>query len=176
MESTTGGWVVNPTNTDTATGGKWQRADPGPTSYANIAVQLGNTTSGVTDLVTAAASGADVGAGDIDGGVTSIRSRLITLPASGSLTLTARYYLAYLNNATADDYLRINVVVGTTKTKVFEVKGVPKATKAGAWATATVDLKPYAGQQIRLLVEAADAGTASMIEAGVDDVKIVRQQ
>jgi hypothetical protein len=112
----------------------------------------------------------------ISGGVTSIRSGLITLPASGTLTLTARYYLAYLNNATADDYLRINVVVGTTKTKAFEVKGVPKATKGGAWATATVDLKPYAGKQIRLLVEAADAGTASMIEAGVDDVKIVRQQ
>jgi subtilisin family serine protease len=176
MESTTGGWVVNPSNTDTATGGKWQRADPGATSYANIAVQLGNTTSGITDLVTGAASGADVGAGDIDGGVTSIRSGLITLPASGSLTLTARYYLAHLDNATVDDYLRINVLVGTTKTKVFEVRGTARANKAGAWATATVDLKPYAGKQVRLLIEAADAGTASMVEAGVDDVKIVQQQ
>ena len=42
------------------------------------------------------------------------------------------------------------------------------------WATATVNLSSFAGQSIRLRVEAADASTASLIEAGVDDVVITR--
>jgi hypothetical protein len=28
---------------------------------------------------------------------------------------------------------------------------------------------------VRLLIEAADAGTASLVEAGIDDVRITRQ-
>jgi aminopeptidase S len=32
----------------------------------------------------------------------------------------------------------------------------------------------FAGQSVRVLVEAADASTASLVEAGVDDVKILR--
>ena len=34
------------------------------------------------------------------------------------------------------------------------------------------DLTRFAGQQIRLLVQASDAATASLVEAGVDDVQI----
>jgi hypothetical protein len=45
----------------------------------------------------------------------------------------------------------------------------------GAWATASVSLNSFAGQTIRLHVEAADAGTASLVEAGIDDVRITRQ-
>jgi hypothetical protein len=40
--------------------------------------------------------------------------------------------------------------------------------------TATVDLTPYADQTIQLLVETV-AGTANLVEAGVDDVRITRQ-
>jgi subtilisin family serine protease len=174
LEATTGGWVVNPYNTDTATGGRWQRADPAPTAFGPIPLQLANTTSGITNLVTDAAAGADIGAGDIDGGVTRVRSGLITLPSTGTLTLTARRYLAYLSGATADDYLRISVVVGTTRTTVYEVKGVPNTNRAAAWTTATVNLTPYASKQIRLLITAADAGTATTLEAAVDDVKITQ--
>jgi subtilisin family serine protease len=175
LETTTGGWVVNPYNTDTATGGKWQRADPAGTAFGPIPLQLATTTSGVTALVTGAVAGVDVGAGDIDGGVTRVRSGLITLPSSGALALTARYYLAYLSGATADDYLRISVVVGTARTTVFEAKGVPNTNKAAAWTTALVDLRPYAGKQIRLLVTATDGGAATTLEAAVDDVRITQQ-
>jgi hypothetical protein len=45
----------------------------------------------------------------------------------------------------------------------------------GAWAAASANLTPFAGQTIRLLIEAADAGTASLVEAGIDDVRITRQ-
>ncbi len=58
------------------------------------AKQLGTTTSGSNDLVTARLAGASAGANDVDGGVTSIRSPAITLPATGTLTLTFSQYLA----------------------------------------------------------------------------------
>ena len=45
----------------------------------------------------------------------------------------------------------------------------------GAWAGASANLTPFAGQTIRLLIEAADASTASLVEAGIDDVRITRQ-
>ncbi|WP_326635161.1 hypothetical protein OG884_20325 [Streptosporangium sp. NBC_01755] len=45
----------------------------------------------------------------------------------------------------------------------------------GAWAVATADLSAFAGQTVRILIEASDASTASLVEAGVDDVKITRQ-
>jgi hypothetical protein len=37
-----------------------------------------------------------------------------------------------------------------------------------------VNLTSFAGQTIRLRIEAADASTASLVEAGVDDVRITR--
>jgi hypothetical protein len=46
--------------------------------------------------------------------------------------------------------------------------------RAGAWATATADLTPFAGLTVRVIVEAADTGTASLVEAGVDDVRITQ--
>ena len=35
--------------------------------------------------------------------------------------------------------------------------------------------RAFAGQSIRILIEAADAGGASLVEAGIDDVKVTRQ-
>jgi hypothetical protein len=33
----------------------------------------------------------------------------------------------------------------------------------------------FAGQSVRIVVEAADAGTASLVEAAVDDVRVTAQ-
>ena len=63
------------------------------------------------------------------------------------------------------------MVTGSTTTVVFSQAGAA-TNRAGAWATATVNLSQFAGQTIRIRVEAADAATASLIEAGVDDVLI----
>ncbi|HEX4970981.1 MAG TPA: M36 family metallopeptidase [Steroidobacteraceae bacterium] len=166
------GWVTNPNGTDTATTGMWERGDPQATSD-NGAKQLGTTTSGVNDLVTARLAGASAGVNDIDSGVTSIRSPAITLPATGTLTLTFNQYLAHGSNATSADFLRVSVI-GTTTSVVFQRVG--SATNLnGAWAAASANLTPFAGQTIRLLIEAADASTASLVEAGIDDVRITRQ-
>src|SRR5690606_7725267 len=107
------GWQVNPNGTDTAVSGAWERGDPEATN-SNGAKQLGTTTSGTNDLVTARLAGASAGANDIDGGVTSIRSPAITLPATGTLTLTFSQYLAHGSNATSADFLRVSVIGTTT--------------------------------------------------------------
>lgn len=41
--------------------------------------------------------------------------------------------------------------------------------------TQTVDISAFAGQSVRILISTADLGTASLVEAAVDDVVITRQ-
>ena len=45
----------------------------------------------------------------------------------------------------------------------------------GAWASTTVDVSAFAGQSVLIVVEAANASTASLVEAAVDDVRITAQ-
>jgi len=166
------GWTTNPSGTDTATTGAWERGDPEATTD-NGAKQLGTTVSGVNDLVTARLAGASAGANDLDGGVTSIRSPAIALPSTGNLTLSFSYYLAHGTNSSTADFLRVRIV-GSTTTTVFEELGGTENDN-GAWAATSVSLNASAGQTVRILVEAADASTASLVEAGVDDVRITQQ-
>jgi aminopeptidase S len=118
------------------------------------------------------ASGA--GTNDIDGGTTSIRSPAITLSGGTSFTLTFSYYLAHGTNSSTADFFRVRIVSGASVITVFEELGAANNDDA-AWATATVNLSQFAGQTIQILIEAADASTASLVEAGVDDVRITRQ-
>jgi len=166
------GWTRNPNATDTATTGTWERGDPQSTS-SNGLKQLGTTVSGVNDLVTGRLSGPSSGSYDLDGGSTSIQSPAIVLPESGVLTMTFSYYLAHGSNSSSADYLRVSVA-GATQATVFQELGDANDDD-GVWATATVDLSAFAGQTIRILIEAADAAGASLVEAAIDDVKIVRQ-
>ncbi|WP_440104809.1 S8 family peptidase [Streptosporangium sp. H16] len=167
------GWTVNPGGTDTATTGRFERGDPGQTSSGGVTTQPGTTPSGTYGLVSGAAAGSSAGDGDIDGGVTSAQSPAITLPASGTLTLSFSWYLGHLNNASSADYVRVRVV-GTTTTTVLNQTGAASS-RAAAWATATANVSGHAGQVVRVVVEAADASGASLVEAGVDDVKITSQ-
>ncbi|MGC8873144.1 MAG: Ig-like domain-containing protein [Chloroflexia bacterium] len=164
------GWVPNPYGSDTATSGFWERGDPEDT-YSGGPKQLGTTTSGVNDLVTGRLAGTNANSYDIDGGVTSIRSPAIALPVTDSLTLAFRYYLAHGSNSSSADYLRVKVV-GTTTTTVFEELGAAENDN-GFWSLKTVNLNAWAGQTIYLLIEAADGGSDSLVEAAVDDVVIV---
>ena len=134
---------------------------------------MGTTTSGSYDLVTGPLAGSNAGAYDIDGGTTTIRSPNIALPAGKTLTLTLKYYLAHLNNSSTSDYLRIKIV-GSTTTTILQELGAKNDDDA-AWATLTYNLSAYAGQTVYILIEAADASGASLVEAAVDDVLITAQ-
>jgi hypothetical protein len=166
------GWITNPNGTDTATTGAWQRGDPEQTVSGSV-MQLGTCAGGSNCLVTGLTAGASVGANDVDGGVTSIQSPAIALPASGTLTLSFSYYLAHLNNSSSADFFRVSIVAGGT-TQVFQELGAA-TTDTASYTTQSVNISGFAGQTIRILIQVADASTASLVEASVDNVTITRQ-
>jgi len=166
------GWTRNPSGTDTATLGLWERANPEEVTY-NGSKQLGTTASGSYDLVTGPLAGSSAGSYDIDGGITSIRSPSFALPAGKTPTLTFKYYMAHASNSSSSDYLRVKVV-GATTTTVLQELGATNDDDA-AWASFSGSLGTYAGQTVYLLIEAADASGASLVEAAIDDVKVVAQ-
>ena len=168
------GWTTNPNGTDTATTGAWERGDPEATTSGGVNLQLGTTVSGTNDLVTARLAGASAGANDIDGGTTSVQSPSIALPSTGTLTLSFSWYLGHLNNASSADFIRVSVVHSGGTTTVFQQLGAA-SNRSAAWATATANLGQFAGQSVRILVSSADAATASLVEAGIDDMKITQQ-
>jgi trimeric autotransporter adhesin len=166
------GWTTNPFGTDTATTGHWERGIPEATN-SNGPKQLATTVSGVNDLVTGRLAGSGAGSHDIDDGVTTIRSPAIALPSTGTLTLSFSYYLAHGSNSSTADFLRVRVI-GSTSALVFEELGAGNNDDA-VWATHSANISSFAGQTVRILIEAADAGAASLVEAAVDDVRIVQQ-
>jgi len=166
------GWVVNPNGIDTATSGAWLRANPDSVYYYGYK-QLGTTVSGSYDLVTGPLAGSSSGSYDLDGGLTSIRSPQITLPTGRDITLSFSYYLAHYTNSSTADYLRIKIVGSTTAT-LFQELGANNDDDA-SWSSYTASLNNYAGQTVYLLIEAADASTASLVEAAIDDVLIIAE-
>ena len=165
------GWTRNPSQTDTATTGLWERGTPQTTS-SNGAKQL-LAANGTKNLSTGRLAGSSATANDVDGGTTSIQSPEIALPESGTLTLSFRYYFAHAADSTSADALQVLVRGNTTAQALVEL-GAP-ANDNAVWATATVDLSAFAGQTIRLLVSATDGATGNLVEAAIDEVKIVRR-
>jgi carboxypeptidase T len=167
------GWTVNPSGTDTASKGAWQRAIPQKTSTSAGIKQRAAVPSGQHALVTGAKAGKSASANDLDGGVSSVRSPLIKLGPGSGWRLSLRYYLAHDKKASSVDYLRISVLAGSTRTSLLEVRG-RAAERNAVWTTATLKLDAWAGQSVRLLIEAADNGPDSLLEAALDDVRIYR--
>ncbi|GAB3852814.1 hypothetical protein GCM10029963_43030 [Micromonospora andamanensis] len=163
------GWTINPNGTDTATLGQWERGAAQATNSSG-AKQL-TPYAGSNDLVTGRLAGSGAGDHDVDGGVTSARSPAVTLPSSGTLTLSLAWYLAHGSNSSSADYLRVSVVHNGGTTALLTQTGAA-SNRNGAWTVSNLNLTPYAGQSVRILVEAADTSTASLVEAAVDNVTI----
>jgi murein tripeptide amidase MpaA len=168
------GWVVNPDGTDTAPmNARWARGVPAATTAGGVLMQPGKTSSGRAALITGLAAGATAGTNDLDG-LTTIRSRPVTLPAATGQELTFRYSFAHTASGTAADHLRAIIEAADgTQTVVWERTGTGKVL-AGGWRTATASMDAWAGQTIRIRFEAADGGADSTVEAGVDDVRVTR--
>jgi extracellular elastinolytic metalloproteinase len=166
------GWTVNSSGTDTATTGQWARANPETTTSSGTK-QEGTTPSGSFDLVTGPLAGAAAGTNDVDGGVTSIQSPLIAIPAGGTVTLSLSFYFAHLNNSSNADFFRVQVVGATTSTVIEELGSA--VDDDAAFSSRTVDISAFAGQSVRIVISASDLAGASLIEAAVDDVVIRRQ-
>jgi hypothetical protein len=165
-------WSSNPDGPDTATNGQWARRDPGPTFSGGVPIQLGTTSSGAQAMVTGGPSGTSAGQYDLDGGTTTIRSIAMILPSNvGSLTF--RYYFAHGANASRADSFRAYVETGGVRTQVFRDLGGAKLVGA-KWRKVGIPLDDYAGKTIRIVFTATDGGPDSLVEAGVDDVRIER--
>jgi hypothetical protein len=165
------GWKVDPFGTDGATRGLFARGIPQGSSDANGSKQLARTSSGRAALVTGLARGGSATANDVDGGTTSALSPTVRLGA-GAWTLRFRFTFAHNAAAGASDYLRVSVVEnGNVVTPVWTVTGAP-ANRNAAWSTASVPLDAWAGQTVRLLVEANDGNSDNIVEAAVDDLRV----
>jgi carboxypeptidase T len=163
------GWTFDPSGTDTATSGEWERGIPQGTSDAAGSKQRPNVVSGQQDLVTGAAAGG-VAANDVDGGVTSTLSPDFHL-GSGNWALRFSFTFAHDAAATSADYLRVSVVDGATVTPIWTAAGA-SANRNARWRQKSVSLNTWAGSTIQLLVQASDGGVDNVVEAAIDDVRV----
>jgi hypothetical protein len=164
------GWTVDPNGTDTATTGIWEIATPEQTTASGSIIQRGDTTSGVQAIVTAANAGSSVGTADIDNGPTSALSPVIALPTSAQL-LEFNYYFAHLASSNGQDIFRVTLIGETGQQTLLDESGVG-ALRAGVWTPVSVDISAFAGENVQILLEAADGGGGSIVEAGVDDLRL----
>ena len=165
------GWTVDPFGTDIATDGAWQRAIPQRSRTRPGVKQRAYGFSARFALVTGARRGAGANANDLDGGLTSVRSPQVALgdPGSSGWKLSFRYTFAHAANASASDFVRVSV----NGSEVFARAGFA-GNRNAAWTPVTVSLDDFAGQSVRVLIEACDCAADSLVEAAVDDVRIYR--
>ena len=168
------GWTLT-SGANSARTGRWQRGDPQPTSSQGTTLQPGTCYGpSVNCLVTGLSAGAAAGANDVGYGMTSIDSPVISLPAGSTLTLSFRYFAGFMN-ATSADFFRVRIVRANGTVQTIFTRSGSSTNVAGAWTSQSVAISSHAGQNVRIRFQAGDVNTASLVEAGVDDVVISRQ-
>lgn len=169
FEAATTGWTVGATG-DAATTGIWARVDPlGTTAQP----EDDHTPSpGVKAWITGQGTGGAVGEADVDGGSTTLVS-----PAYDCTGLTEAYvsYSRWYSNNTGSganaDSMPVEISADNGATWI-QLENV--AENAGVWVDKTFRINNYVtpSEQVRLRFRAQDLGTGSIVEAGVDDVRI----
>ena len=174
FESGAQGWQRNPDGEDTASRGKWLRTNPAPTFYQGHLIQNGDAAQGHYALITRGKAGKKVDSYDVDGGMTSIVSPEIDLTGTTQASIRFSYYFAHLANADEDDYFHVVIVGENDFSAILDIHADGTISE-GHWQTHTADISDFAGQKIFVLIETADDGSPSVVEAGVDQVVITAQ-
>jgi carboxypeptidase T len=167
------GWTVNPFATDTATKGRFERGLPAKNRTAAGIKQRKATPSGQAAFSTGLARGASANANDLDGGVTSVASPAVAIGPGKGWWLNFRYTFAHDARARSNDWLRVSVIEGSSRSVLWSQAG-KAAQRNSAWTAVTLNLDAYAGRTVRLLFEAADNGADALVEAAFDDVRVYR--
>lgn len=163
------GWTVGATG-DNATAGLWVRADPVGTAAQP---ESDHTVDGVNCWITGNGSvGGAVGAADIDGGTTTLVSPIFDATVVEEPRLS--YFRWYSNNqgsAPNEDSMPVEISNdgGTTWVQLELV-----TENAGVWVEKTFRIAdavtPTSTMRVRF--RARDLVNGSVVEAGVDDVKL----
>jgi hypothetical protein len=167
------GWTVGATG-DGATTGIWERCDPAATVAQ--AEDDHTVAPGVNAYITQCASGSGQGSYDVDGGKTTLLSPVFDLSEYGSAEVS--YWRWYSNdtgsNPEADDwYVDVSDDSGATWVRLETLQ-----TSQRVWTLIERDLADYVDltSKVRFRFVAADTGSGSIVEAGVDDFAIVTYQ
>ncbi len=170
------GWAVNPDGTDTATSGRFARGDPAPTTTSSgIRIQPDTTASGRYAFMTGLAAGSSLNANDLDGR-TTIRSAPIDIPADPNGLgehLAFRWTFAHGPSSTADSLKVFLEDEAGVRTQVFLASGT-SATVAAGWHATSIALTDPTARTVRIVIQATDGGHDSLVEIGIDDVRITR--
>jgi hypothetical protein len=169
------GWTVGATG-DNATSGTWVRVNPVGTASGSIPAQPEDDRTpapGVNCWVTGQGTvGGNLGAADVDGGQTTLVSP--NYDVSGLDDPRFSYWRWYSNEAggapNADSMpIELSVDGGTTWVPVEEV-----AENARTWVLRSFRVADFVTptSQLRLRFRARDLNQGSLVEAGVDDVRV----
>ncbi len=165
-------WTINPDGTDTApAASRFVRGNPAGTSYNGHTMQNNATVSGRYAFVTGSNAGSSANADDLDG-VSTIRSVPIILPAKPG-PLSFRYYFAH-GPSTSSDSLKVFVEDAAHKRTLVWQRFATASAVYGSWTRTSASLAPFAGKTVRLVFQATDGGHDSLVEVGIDDVRVER--
>ncbi len=169
MEVNANGWVVGATG-DNATSGLWDRVNPVGTTAQP---EDDHTDNGTFAWITGqGAVGGSAGAADVDGGTTSLTTP--SIDATQLADPVFGFYVWYSNNLGGSPGLDSMPILlsnnaGTTWTQVDLVTASP-----GSWTGKQVRIASFMTptNAMRLRFQARDLDAGSLIEAGVDDLRI----
>jgi len=173
---TVNGWTVNAQGTDTATSGVWVNGDPigtqGPTTLAQPEDDH-TPVPGVNCWFTGQGTvGGAIGDADVDGGVTSVSTPVYAVAGYG--TVQVSYWRWFSNdqgnNPGTDPWIvQVSNDGGSSWADVENTY-----TSNAAWQQVGFVLNDYypTPSQLRVRFLAQDAGSGSLVEAAVDDLRI----
>ncbi len=161
---------------DNATTGVWVRVDPIGTGAQP---EDDNTPSGTIAWVTGQGSpGGTLGENDVDGGTTSLVSNQIDLSgASDAATISyARWYSNNSGAAPNADVFEVYVSDNDGASFVLvETVGPAGPGTSGGWIETGFNVSDFVSltSTVRVMFVASDLGAGSVVEAGVDDVRLL---
>jgi hypothetical protein len=173
VEGGTSGW----TTVDNAASGEWEVADP----IATTAVPEDDATAGAGTLawITGQCSGSNCGGGctlgcnDIDGGTVELFSPVWDV--SGFDEVTLKYERFYNNNTGAEPNLDTWLVEISNDAGASWTTVESTTSSTASWTTIEVDVDALfvTPDLVQLHFVAGDLAGGSLVEAGVDDVRIL---
>jgi choice-of-anchor B domain-containing protein len=173
-DTSTAGWAVDVDGTDNATGGVWTRVNPRGESSSAAAAPLDHTPDPLKKCWITG-QGVDCGPGvihDVAGGKTTLVSPVIDLlPITDPRVEYFRWYANTEDSIPGTDAWRVQV---SSDGGASWVTTDSTTASAPEWRRIRFHVADYAtpSSQFRMRFIAEDAGVESVVEAGIDDVRI----